>query len=430
MTKRRDNRQRLLHNGESQRKDGRYAFKYIDTFGKPQFIYSWRLVPTDKTPVGKRNDLSLREKEKILQRDIDDGIDTIGKKMTVCQLYSKHTRQRGNVKDNTEIGRNRLMKLLEEDKLGHCAIEKVNISDAIDFVIRMKEKGIAYKTISNDKRSLKATFYTAIRNNCIRTNPFDFQISEVLKDDTKPKVPLTQEQEDSLLLFIQSDNVYYKYYDDVILLLETGLRISEFCGLTEKDIDFENRLINVDHQLLRNKKRGYYIEEPKTEKGKRKIPMSEKAYIVFKRVIERSKKYDKSITIDGYSGFIFIKNNGYPKVCCDYDSVFRGIKKKYNKKSNSIALPNVMTPHTLRHTFCTNWANAGMNPHTLQYIMGHANILITLSYYTHPTYMSAQAEMERIRKQQQIYYSCTTFESENIKSNNNLCEYLPQLKMS
>ncbi len=73
----------------------------------------------------------------------------------------------------------------------------------------------------------------------------------------------------------------------------------------------------------------------------------------------------------------------------------------------------------------------GMNPHTLQYIMGHANILITLSYYTHPTYMSAQAEMEKIRKQQQqIYYSCTTFESENIKSNNNLCEYLPQLKMS
>ena len=51
--KRRDNKNRILRTGESQRKDGRYAYKYIDTFGKPQFVYSWKLVPTDKTPAGK-----------------------------------------------------------------------------------------------------------------------------------------------------------------------------------------------------------------------------------------------------------------------------------------------------------------------------------------------------------------------------------------
>ena len=62
--KRRDNKNRILRTGESQRKDGRYAYKYIDTFGKPQFVYSWKLVPTDKTRQENSDDIALREKEK------------------------------------------------------------------------------------------------------------------------------------------------------------------------------------------------------------------------------------------------------------------------------------------------------------------------------------------------------------------------------
>ena len=92
--KRRDSKGRLLKSGESQRTDGRYAYKYTDTFGEPKFVYSWKLVPTDKIPAGKRPDISLREKIKQIQKDLDDGIDTIGKKMTVCQLYEKYIRQR------------------------------------------------------------------------------------------------------------------------------------------------------------------------------------------------------------------------------------------------------------------------------------------------------------------------------------------------
>ncbi len=73
----------------------------------------------------------------------------------------------------------------------------------------------------------------------------------------------------------------------------------------------------------------------------------------------------------------------------------RGLAKKYNK-CHEEALPKVMTPHTLRHTFCTNLANAGMNPKALQYIMGHSNITMTLNYYAHATFASAKAEMERL----------------------------------
>jgi site-specific recombinase XerD len=79
----------------------------------------------------------------------------------------------------------------------------------------------------------------------------------------------------------------------------------------------------------------------------------------------------------------------------NYDSMFRGLAKKYNK-CHEDALPKVMAPHTLRHTFCTNLANAGMNPKALQYIMGHSNITMTLNYYAHATFASAKAEMERL----------------------------------
>ena len=338
---------------------------------------------------------SLRHKtDGTIQKDLDDGIDTIGKKMTVCQLYAKQIRHRGNVRYNTKNGRKRLMKLLEEDKLGGCPIDSVKLSDAKEWAIRMKEKGISYKTISNDKRSLKAAFYTAIQDDCIRKNPFDFQLNTVIEDDTEPKVPLTPAQEESFLSFAQNDKVYQKYYDELIILLGTGLRISELCGLTDTDIDFENRIINVDHQLLRSAETGYYIETPKTKSGIRQIPMSEKVYEAFNRVLKRSRGA-KAVTIDGYSNFLFLNRDGYPKTATNYDGMFRGLAKKYNKYHEE-ALPKVMTPHTLRHTFCTSMANAGMNPKALQYITGHSNITMTLNYYAHATFDSAKAEMLRI----------------------------------
>ena len=292
----------------------------------------------------------------------------------------------------------------------------MKLSDEKEWAIRMKEKGISYKTISNDKRSLKAAFYTAIQDDCIRKNPFDFQLNTVIEDDTEPKVPLTPAQEESFLSFAQNDKVYQKYYDELIILLGTGLRISELCGLTDTDIDFENRIINVDHQLLRSAETGYYIETPKTKSGIRQIPMSEKVYEAFNRVLKRSRGA-KAVTIDGYSNFLFLNRDGYPKTATNYDGMFRpsgsrhaaelpktatnydgmfrGLAKKYNKYHEE-ALPKVMTPHTLRHTFCTNMANAGMNPKALQYIMGHSNITMTLNYYAHATFDSAKAELLRI----------------------------------
>ena len=387
--KRRDSKGRILHTGESQRTDGKYLYKYVDAFGNTKYVYAWRLTPTDPTPKEKREKPSLRELEQQIRRDIEDGIDSTGKKMTLCQLYAKQNLQRANVKKSTQKQREQLMRLLKEDKLGARSIDTIKPSDAKEWALRMKDKGFSYNTINNHKRSLKASFYIAIQDDCVRKNPFDFKLSEVIEDDSEPKVALSEEQEQALLDFMAHDNVYRKYYDDVLILLKTGLRISELCGLTKKDLDFENHAISVNHQLLKDKD-GYYIDEPKTKSGIRKVPMSDETEQAFQRVLKRKQKSNIK-EIDGYRNFLFLNTSGSPVHKQMYETILKRMVQKYNK-THEVKLPKI-TPHTLRHTFCTRLAQKNMNPKNLQYIMGHSNIMLTLNLYAHSSEIGANREM-------------------------------------
>ena len=391
--KRRDSKNRLLKTGESQRKDGRYVYKYVDKFKKTRFVYSWKLVPSDKTPPGKREGLSLREKEMQIIADMAAGI-VMPKKITVSELYSKQIMQNQNVKPNTIKGRQYLLNIIRNDKLGSCTLENVKLSDAKEWVIRQKEKGISYKSIKNYKRSLSSAFNMAVQNEYIRKNPFSFNIKEVIEDNSKTKNALSLEEQRAFLNFIKEDRVYSKNYDEIVVFLETGLRASELCGLTLNDIDMDKRIIFVNHQLLKDSKEGYYVSPPKTKSGFRNIYMTDKVYTAFKNITE-GKDLQKEFEVQGYRGFLFLNGAGNPKTVADYDSMFRRISRKLNKNYKDEFL-NTITPHTLRHTFCTNMANAGMNPKSLQYIMGHSSVSMTLNYYSHTSYDFAKREMKRI----------------------------------
>ena len=309
--------------------------------------------------------------------------------MTLCQLYAKKNAQRPNVTKNTEVGRKYLMKALEDDILGSRSIDTIKPSDAREWATRMQQKGFSFGTIKNYKRSLKASFCMAIDDDYVRKNPFDFSLSEVIENDSKTKVALSEEQEQALLDFIAQDNCYQRYYDDVLILLKTGLRISEFCGLTKHDLDFENHSININHQLLKNKD-GYYINEPKTKSGIRKVPMSDETEKAFHRVLKRKLK-PMIKEIDGYRHFLFLLENGCPAHNAIYKTLLIRMIKKYNK-THDVPLPHI-TPHTLRHTFCTRLTQKNMNPKNLQYIMGHSNISITLNLYAHASEVGANKEM-------------------------------------
>lgn len=389
--KRRDSKNRILRTGESQRKDGRYAYKYIDAFGKPQFVYAWKLVPTDRTPAGKREDISLREKVEEILQDKNDGIDTAGKKMTVYELFKKYLKQQRNARASTQNTYHYLLEFLKKDKFGARSIDTVKISDVKTWLLELKENGLAYGTVLFYKRALKPAFKMALHDDCIRKNPFDFSLSSVMKNDTQSRQALTQEQEEKLLAFVQSDVCYQKHYDEIIVLLRTGLRISEFCGLTVNDLDFTNRVINIDHQLIKLK-RNYIVQPPKSENGVRQIPMSDEVYQSLKNILKHRRK-QKELEIDGYKDFLFINRNGNPNVAVNYEAVFRSLVNKYNSKHEE-QLPRI-TPHVMRHTFCTRLANAGMNPKALQYVMGHSNITITLNLYAHASLETVKAELQR-----------------------------------
>ena len=133
-----------------------------------------------------------------------------------------------------------------------------------------------------------------------------------------------------LLKFVHDDVVYCKYYEIVYTLFHTGMRISEFCGLTLKDIDLENRTVNIDHQLQRTSDMRYIIETTKTDAGTRVLPITEDVAQMFQAIIEdrNSPKVEKSI--DGYSGFLFYDDNGMPLVAMHWQHRFNHMVGRYN----------------------------------------------------------------------------------------------------
>lgn len=394
--KRRDNKNRILRNGESQRSDGRYAYVYVDDNGKQKFLYSWKLENTDKVPQGKRDCISLRDKIKMLKKDLDDGIVSNGGDMTVLQLVQKYVGQKTGVRHNTQANYNFVINIIKKEDFGAKRIDKVKLSDAKEWLIKLQSDGRGYSTIHTVRGVVRPAFQMAVDDDLIRKNPFEFMLATVVVNDSVTREAITRKQERTFLEFVKNDKHFCRYYDGIYILFNTGLRISEFVGLVKSDIDFENGKIKVDHQLQRKRDMEYIIEDTKTPSGVRYVPMTDEVKECFQRIIENRKKPKTEPMIDGKCGFLYLDKNGMPMVALHWEKYFQHICTKYNK-IYKVQMPKV-TPHVCRHTFCSNMVKSGMNPKTLQYIMGHSDIGVTLNTYTHVGYEDAQKEMERVHE--------------------------------
>lgn len=278
--KRRDNRNRILREGEYQRTDGRYRYRYIDEDGKEKNVYSWHLDKNDPTPRGKKRELSLREKEKQIQADLFDHIVTRGGNYTVVELVEKYTSLKTGVGHNTKAGYKTVINILNREAFGKQRIDKVRLSDAKTWLIKLQQvDGRGYSSIHSIRGVLRPAFQLAVDDDLIR----------ILANRVAPKIE----------------------------------------------------------------------------------PM-----------------------VDGYAGFLFLDKNDKPMVALHWEKYLEHIIEKYNKIYR-IQMPKV-TPHVCRHTFCSNMAKSGMNPKTLQYIMGHSDISVTLNVYTHVQFDDAQAELIRV----------------------------------
>lgn len=387
---RRDKKGRRLLTGESQRKDGKYEYKYQDAFGKRKTVYSWRLTEADSVPKGKRGDIPLREKERQIQLDLSRGIACAGD-LTVLELVEMYVAQKRGVRHNTRANYNFVLNIIRKEEFGLKRIDKIKIFDAKAWLIKLQADGRGYSTIHSIRGVLRPAFQMAVDNDLLNKNPFEFQLSTVVVNDSVTREALTRKQERAFLEFVRNDKHFSRYYDGIYILFKTGLRISEFAGLTVGNIDFENSRIIVDHQLQRTRNMEYVIEDPKTGCGTRMVPMTPEVKECFARILANRKPPKVEPVVQGYSGFLFLDKNGRPMVALHWEKYFQHICAKYNS-IYKVQMPKI-TPHVCRHTFCSNMAKSGMNPKTLQYIMGHSEIGVTLNTYTHLGFEDARAEM-------------------------------------
>lgn len=379
--KRKDKKGRILKDGESYRSDGRYMYRYMDIRGNRKCIYAQTLS-------------ELREKEQLIQRDLQDGIDYAAGSITVLELVERYIPQRQGVRYNTKVGYNFVLNLLKKEDFAYRQIKDIKPSDAKQWFIKLHDDGYKYSSITTVRGVLRPAFEMAVEDDIVRRNPFSFRVVDVIPNDTVPRKALTQEEKDKYLEYVLNDKCRRRYYDEIIILLGTGLRISELYGLTKSDIDFKERRIRVERQLTRTRNCEYYIEKPKTDSGERFIPMDDTVYQAFQNVFKNRKTPKVEMLIDGCSGFLFLDKDGKPKVAGHLEHAMKRIVDNYNK-SHDDKLPSI-TPHVLRHTFCTEMANAGMEIKSLQYLMGHADAYTTLNTYTHSSYVAAEKAHAKI----------------------------------
>lgn len=399
--KRKDSKGRILREGEQQRSDGRYMFTYADPVtGKKKFVYSWKLERNDKTPTGKKVDLSLREKEKLIEKELRDGISYCMGEITVLELVERYLAQKRGVRPTTQNGYKTVVNRLKQEDFGSKKINSIKTSDAKLWLISLQDGGLGYSSIHNIRGVVRPAFQMAVEDDMLRKNPFDFELADVLINDSVKRDALTAKQERAFLNFVKEDEHFKQYYDMMFVLFKTGLRVSELCGLTFRDIDFDERTINVEHQLQYTGGKGAYIEDTKSNAGTRVLPMTEEVYEAFKRIVSGRKKQNIEQMIDGCTGFLFLNTQGKPAKAYFVEKKFHYAVEKYNK-IYKVELPNI-TPHVARHTYCTNMAKRGIAVKTLQYLMGHSDVQTTLNIYTHLKLEDAKDEVKRLEVEEEL----------------------------
>ena len=141
---------------------------------------------------------------------------------------------------------------------------------------------------------------------------------------------------------------------------------------------------------------GVIIETTKTDAGTRVLPITEDVAQMFQAIIEDRNAPKVEKTIDGYRGFLFYDDNGMPLVAMHWQHRFNHMVGRYNDIYR-VQMPNI-TPHVCRHTYCSNMAKSGMNPKTLQYLMRHSDISVTMNVYTHIGFDDAEEELKRMEE--------------------------------
>lgn len=395
MASRKDKKGRILRPGETyQASRDLYIYSYTDPLGKRRYKYSKDLV-------------ALREKEEQLKRDQMDGIDSyLAGTADLNYIFDRYMATRNDLRETTKANYELTYDRYVRNTLGKKKIADIKYSHIVWFYSNMiTEKQLRIGTIQYVQRMIRPALQMAVRDDIIRTNPADGVIQLVKKktqcDGMKIRHALTLEQQRAFMNYIKERPLYDRWINLFTVLIGTGVRVGELVGLRWEDIDFEKRLIDINHSLFyfagkKNQRPSRWIvSDTKTDAGHRTIPMVEPVYdaLIAENIRQEKTGVRCQTEIDGMSGFVFYNrflevyvpesiNRELSRIVESYNSEEEVIAVK--EKREAVLLPPISC-HYFRHTFCTRLCEADVHIKVIQSIMGHKDIHTTLDIYSEVT---------------------------------------------
>lgn len=366
---------RELGVGISQRKDGLYTARFTDRTGKRRQQYfkklqecrNWLADAQFQDEHGNINASSNMTVDAWFEYWISE---IKGKTVRWSTLGSYKDRYNKNIKE--VIGK----MIISEVKPMHCQ----NVLNIMD------NNGYAGASMERTKVTLSAMFSDACENGLIPTNPVTKSVKCPKKKNVNTRVLTLDEQKKFLEAAKESIN-----YNHFLFILQTGIRSSELRGLKWSDIDFKNRIIhvrrNVTHDSNNNR---FIVGELKTSSGQRDIPMTQVSYDLLIDIKRKQINKKQKVVLFEFAEHVFLNRNGKLISNSNYD--------RYLEKLCVKAGIEKISMHTLRHTFATRCIESGMKPKTLQKILGHANISMTMDLYVHVTEDEKEKEMKKFEE--------------------------------
>jgi integrase len=385
-----DNRHVRLRTGERQRENGGYTFRWTSSDGKRHAVYAPTLD-------------ELREQEEKVIVDKSDGIRTDVKKKTVNEYFDLWCQLKRGIKDSTFKNYIYMYEMFVKPSFGKKRIVSVKKSDVRRYYNDLADqKVLKIQTIDNVHNVLHQVFQVAVDDEIIRANPSDGMLKELKlshDNDGEKRKALTIEQQRIFLDYLSEHVKYKHWYPIFYIMCNTGMRVGEITGLRWCDIDLKQNTISVNHTLVyynHHDEIGCYfsINSPKTEAGKRTIPMTEGVREAFdlERTFQEEAEIHSVSRIDGYDDFIFVNRDGGVQNQGSLNKAIKRIMRDCNCEilerdgvdSEPVLLPN-FSCHHLRHTFATRLCEAGVNLKVIQDVLGHADVQTTMNIYVDVT---------------------------------------------
>ena len=407
---RKDLRGRSLRKGEVQRQsDKRYMYTYRDPLGRRKYIYAMDLA-------------ELREKEAKLMKDQLDGLDLyVAGKASLNDTFDRYMSAKYNLRESTRSAYEYTYDHYIRETFGRKRIAEIKYSDVLQFYYYLlNQKEISLGTLDSIHCLLHPTFQLAVRDEIIRKNPTDGVMKEISRESGKNRGvrhALTVQQQRVFMEYVANHPIYFHWWPMFTILLGTGCRIGEALGLRWQDLDFENRVISINHSLVYyqtrdSKKCMLRVSLPKTEAGIRTIPMLDIVKDAFEMLYEEQEENGFNETeIDGMTGFIFCNRFGGVPNPQTVNHTIKRILNQYNadevvrakkERREPIILPD-FSCHHLRHTFCTRLCEHETNLKVIQAIMGHKNIETTMDIYAEATEEKKQESFENLAANLDIF---------------------------